>query len=258
MKKLFLLTFLVGQITFCNAQEMYVRVPDKFEFLDDENQYRLNELTAFLFEKYGYNVLYKENVPQDVDPCQILTADIDNNSGIFTSKVRLILQDCTQKTVFTSEQGKSREKDFKRSYHEALREAFKSLENFTPDTSGFSQSNIASEGKFDSQETRYEEKRQEERITPPEVVEETPEGKIYRNGDQLYELRKNSAGYILFREGDSEKFATLLKSGSGTNYIYTSENLQGNAFFESSGDLIVEYVDKNSGQLISVKYQLQD
>ena len=43
---------------------------------------------------------------------------------MMTSKVQFILTDCANKTVFTSEIGKSREKEFKKSYQEALRNAF--------------------------------------------------------------------------------------------------------------------------------------
>ncbi|MDX1762446.1 MAG: hypothetical protein R3218_09855, partial [Christiangramia sp.] len=41
----------------------YVRVPEKFEFLKHENQFEVNALAAFLLEKYGFEVIYKEEVP---------------------------------------------------------------------------------------------------------------------------------------------------------------------------------------------------
>ena len=258
MKKLLVIFFIIGQISFCSAQEFYVRVPDRFEFLDEENEYQLNALAAFLLEKHGFEVLYKKETPPGVDPCQVLTAAIDNKSNLFRSKVQLKLQDCTQNTVFTSEEGKSKEKDYKKGFHEAFREAFQSLKNFDLGQLTVSDVNAT---KIDRRVvpavTSVEEKDEVEDIVP-ETSEEKTNDKLFRNGNQLYELKSNSAGFALFKEGEDEKFATLLKSGSGTNYIYSSKNLQGNAFFEASGNLVVEYLDANSGQLISVKYELQD
>ena len=42
---------------------------------------------------------------------------------MMTSKLRLVLTDCANKEVFSSEVGKSREKEYKKSYQEALRNA---------------------------------------------------------------------------------------------------------------------------------------
>ena len=56
-------------------------------------------------------------------PCNLLKADVKNESNMMTSKLRLVLTDCANKEVFSSEVGKSREKEYKKSYQEALRNA---------------------------------------------------------------------------------------------------------------------------------------
>ncbi|CEN33147.1 conserved hypothetical protein [Capnocytophaga canimorsus] len=62
-------------------------------------------------------------------PCELLKASVSNSSGMFITKLTLKLTDCTGKEVFTSEiREKSKEKEFKRAYQQALREAF-SAEN---------------------------------------------------------------------------------------------------------------------------------
>ena len=103
-----------------------VIVPNRYTFQKEDNQYQLNALTKFLLEKQGFKAYMESEVPAELlqNPCDALRVDVKNQSNMMTSKVQFILTDCANKTVFTSEIGKSREKEFKKSYQEALRNAF--------------------------------------------------------------------------------------------------------------------------------------
>lgn len=254
--------FLVGFFFQGNAQQSqdfkYIRVPEKFDFLKEANKYQLNALTAFLFEKQDYVVLYKLPAPQGVDPCEILQAEVENNSNLFRSKVKVVLRDCDQQVVFSSKEGTSRKKDFKASYHEALREAFESLQDvriasLNPDESFEMQQNSsqtvgAGDKVYGSKDLKAAGKE----------PSSSADFSYFINGNARYELRKSDSGYLLFKEGEDQKFGTLTRSGGGQNFIYTSSNIQGNAYFNEVGDLIVEYVDANSDQLVSVRYRSLD
>lgn len=118
----------------CDAQSIneyqYVVIPRKFEFLKDENKYNLNTLTKMLFEKQGFKVFYEdENKPDDLalDRCKALYGNLVNDSGMLSTVLQISLKDCTGATVFLSEKGKSKEKEFHKAYYEALREASQSL-----------------------------------------------------------------------------------------------------------------------------------
>lgn len=102
-----------------------VIVPNKFAFLKSDNEYQLNILTKFLIEKQGFKAYMENEVPAELlnTPCNLLKADVKNESNMMTSKLRLVLTDCANKEVFSSEVGKSREKEYKKSYQEALRNA---------------------------------------------------------------------------------------------------------------------------------------
>ncbi|NJW53938.1 hypothetical protein [Salinimicrobium oceani] len=274
MKKIICLLFCFGITTTFLAQNLesyqYIKVPIKYEFLKQENQYQLNALTAFLFEKKGYQVLFREEIPTGIDPCNVLKADVKSDSGLFRSRLFFTLQNCKNEIVYTSETGVSAEKNFKASYHEALRSAFESFEKNAFDSS------IAQVPEKKSPVTT-EERAQEVIIDPvvsvkevealEETVEEIPTegevenvnttGKTFTNGSINYLLKSTPSGYELFKKGSEKKFASLLKSGGGKNFIYASENISGNAFFDTSGNLVVEYLDANSQQLISVIYKLQ-
>ena len=292
MRTLFFYVVLVfGLSSYVSAQEsgqyQYVQVPKEFSFLKHENQYQLNALTAFLFEKNGFKTIYEEQVPANVKPCELLKADVHSDSGLFRSKLYFTLKNCKDEVVFTSKTGVSREKDFEKSYHEALRKAFTSLENFNaevivdpvPVASENSQPAevivdpvpVSSEDDPDNSEVvvdlvvtseemeKAEEKSEDTAAEGASVKFEA--GNAFpqlENGGTSYRLKKTPAGFDLYREGQKQKFATLLKSGGGENYLYSSENISGNAFFDTQGNLLVEYLEPNSQQLVIVKYNRKD
>lgn len=109
----------------------YIIVPKKFDFLKEEDKYSVNSLTKFLFEKKGFTTIFNDGTyPSDliVNPCLALTAHVDEDSGLFTTKLIIELVDCHNKTVYSSGEGKSKEKDYQKAYHEALRGSFVSIE----------------------------------------------------------------------------------------------------------------------------------
>lgn len=123
MKRIILLaTIALLQVV---AVAQTVVVPNKFGFLKSDNEYQLNILTKFLIEKQGFKAYMENEVPSELlnTPCNLLKADVKNESNMMTSKLRLVLTDCANKEVFSSEVGKSREKEYKKSYQEALRNA---------------------------------------------------------------------------------------------------------------------------------------
>ena len=118
----------------------YVIVPNKFDFLKNKDQYQLNSLTQFLFNKYGLEALMEgEAYPEDLakNRCLAVRSDVINESSMFKTKLGVELKDCSDQLVYTSELGESREKDYAKAYMQALRAAFKSIEalnyNYEPE-----------------------------------------------------------------------------------------------------------------------------
>ena len=118
----------------------YVIVPDKFDAFKEADKYQLNSLTKFLFEKYGFQTLSEKTAyPSEVinNPCLAVTAKFNDHSSMFTTKVNVDLIDCYNKVVFSTDIGKSKIKEYKLSYHEALRNTFISIKelNYSYDSS---------------------------------------------------------------------------------------------------------------------------
>lgn len=134
MKKvLFLLLFLITCSSFSQLSNdyKYAIVPSKFEFLKDKDQYRLNTLTKLLMEKYGFVTYFDTDIlPAEVaeSNCNKVYVDVQNTGNLFSTKLIVVVKDCKNAVVFTSLEGKSREKEYQVAYNQALREAFSSFD----------------------------------------------------------------------------------------------------------------------------------
>lgn len=109
----------------------YVIVPKKYGFLKSDDQFQLNSLTKFLFNKYGFEAFLEgESYPDDLmkNRCLALTTDVIKDNAFLKTKLLVELKNCNGLTIYTTQAGESREKDFNRAYSEALRGAFKDLE----------------------------------------------------------------------------------------------------------------------------------
>jgi len=108
----------------------YVIVPERFSFSKEDNQYGLNVTTKLLLEQKGFEAFVgNKDLPQSVaaNKCNALTAEVTQNSGMFVTRVTLLLKDCMGNVIFKSKEGKSREKEFPVAYDQALKDAFSTL-----------------------------------------------------------------------------------------------------------------------------------
>jgi hypothetical protein len=106
-----------------------VIIPLKYDFLKSDNQYRLATLTKINLQKAGFVAFYSnEDIPSEYkDRCSLLAVDVKKESGFLITKLIVVLNDCFGKLVYQSEIGKSKEKEFEKSYSEALNAAFQSI-----------------------------------------------------------------------------------------------------------------------------------
>lgn len=123
---------LLGQQTNLDGYQ-YIIVADKFNFLKEVDQYQTSSLTKFLFEKKGFSVfLSNEKLPEALiqNRCLSLFASVKDESSMLTIKNIIEIKDCYDRIVYTSKIGKSKIKNYKRGYQEAIRNAYESMEDF--------------------------------------------------------------------------------------------------------------------------------
>lgn len=101
----------------------YIVVPMKFQFQKSPNQYRLSTNAKYFLTNNGFTVYYNDAVfPLDLakDKCTALYFDLEETSGYFMTKLTFTLKDCQNNIIYTSKVGKSKEKEYEKSYNEAL------------------------------------------------------------------------------------------------------------------------------------------
>jgi len=208
----------------------YVLVPDFYDFLKNEDQYQLNSLTKFLFNKYGFQAYIEgDNYPDGLLPkaCNILYADVINDSKFLTTVLRVSLSDCEGNIVYISGKGRSKEKDYKKSYHEALRKAFISIQElnyaYSPedDTEEVSKSPITTSIEDKADELKSKEK-------PSSVLSKTTkidtidkEITIYTSANSTYRIHQTASGFIVY-DGNEKIGSAKEETSTGKFLIQTT------------------------------------
>lgn len=103
----------------------YIVVPKRFEAFKSVNQHNTSVLVKYLLSQEGFNVVYDDAQPMELrtDPCLGVYTKLNNTSSLLATKVIIDLVDCENQLVYTSQEGKSKKKDYKEAYAEAIDEA---------------------------------------------------------------------------------------------------------------------------------------
>lgn len=200
---LFVLMLCIGSTHIARSQESisnysFIQVPENFSFLHSEDQYQLNSLTKFLFNKYGFNAYFPEELP-NVRKCDGVYAVVEGNPGFIYTRITVVVKDCYGAELFRSVEGKSKRKDYKGAYQEALRNAFTSFEGL-----GIKQKDVITSSTATTEEREIEEPVSEQDnnryIESRNVYVPTARFSNYNNNGKSFLLRKTTEGYSLYQE----------------------------------------------------------
>ncbi|WP_394747243.1 hypothetical protein [Spongiimicrobium salis] len=108
----------------------YIIVPKKFDNFKKENQHQSSTLIKYLLVQKGLPAIYDDALPKELrnNRCLALLASIDEVSSLFSTKLKIVFKDCNAQEVFVTEQGRSKKKEFKAAYTEAIGKAMASLD----------------------------------------------------------------------------------------------------------------------------------
>ncbi|MDC8001010.1 hypothetical protein POV26_08170 [Aequorivita todarodis] len=236
----------------------YVVVPEQFDFLNGRDQYQLNSMTKFYLEKNGFNAYMADSAP-NANRCDGLFANVEKLSTILGTKLQLVLKDCNDNEVYRGQEGKSKYKEYDKSYQDALRKAFNGMQVLhvkQKDVVLLKDNNTIT-----SNQTNKNPKEGVEPTTPRMSNGSgnlLPDAKFsnYSNSGKTYLLRKTAEGYSLYEESASAADGLLLKGkiivmNNVVKYMDTFGNVA-DAAFDPSGNLII----KENG--VSTVYKSED
>ncbi|NEV94770.1 hypothetical protein G3567_11505 [Psychroflexus sp. YR1-1] len=232
-----------------NAYE-HVIIPMKFDFQNETNEYQLNILARVLLQEEGFKVFMDtEERPLQFmgNTCEALFLEVEDTSGFLNISVIFRLKDCYDTVLFESEKGQTKLKDFKDGYQKALRLAFSSLadQNYRYDSS------LEKAGPRSVLATS-------EGLETSKMTERYPDKNLYKFGGQTFWLVKQVDGaYSLLMNEGSEHYAELEQADKGS-FIFNSDTINGAAFFDVEGNLQVEYMDQDLGEVQSITFRKID
>jgi len=247
MKKvLFLMLFLATSLGFAQSLNdyKYAIVPSKFEFLKEKDQFRLNTLTKLLMEKYGFVTYFDSDVlPSEVaeNNCNKVYVDVKSNGNLFVTKLTVVLKDCKNVVLFSSSEGKSREKELQVAYNQSMREAFSSFDNLEYKYNGM-------------QNVKKEEVSNFKMITKDSTLKLQENGIIIVENDlefqNLLVAEIIKLGYLLIDPATSAIVLKLYKTSNENVFIANSNSING-VVIKKGQEIFFEYYENK--QLISRK-----
>lgn len=242
MKKILSIIALLVLTSNVVAQDLnnykYALVPSKFSFSREKDEYRLNTLSKMFMQKYGFeSYLDSEILPSDFasDNCNKVYVDVIEDNSMMITKVKVVLKDCYNQVLFTSDEGKSRLKEYTAAYNQALREAFASFEKLNHQYNG----NVVSQKKESQVEAKVE-------VKPTNSVASNVGASLFaqpiNNGFQII----NAEPKVLYK---------IYKTSTKDFFIATKGTTQG-VFFSRNNEWFFEYYqnDKLFSEKVEVKF----
>lgn len=215
----------------------YVIVPIRYDFMKNDNEYRLNTITKYNLEKMGFQAFYNDiNLPKQIasNTCDALKVDVVKSGSFIWTNLTIVFKDCQNNIVYQSEIGKSKEKDFTKSYTEALEMAFASVYlqgyNYNPSAKKTEIDNVEEKLPF---ETKV--------VTQKVYSENTLKALAIPGGYNLVDKTEN----VIFK---------LTSSGKSDFYL-AQKGTQSGLVFQKGTDWFFEF--EQNGKLISEKIEIQ-
>lgn len=224
----------------------FVIVPEKFDFVDENDKYQLNSLTKFLFNKHGFNAFFDSNRP-NMKRCDGLYAEVEGKPAIIRTKVTVILKDCDGKEVYRSEVGTSKLKAYNKTYTAALRNAFVSIGALgvnQKEPTTFGENEAMKKEEQTSKEVIATEQNVDtiEPVEEKELIKTIAEEAIYTSNGANFILRNTKSGYALYEKlqsGDNLKGTLWIKDGKSFEFMDTAGN-KFPGYFDANENLIIE------------------
>lgn len=233
----------------------YVLIPQQFDFQKGKDQFQINTLLRHLFNNAGFNAIYDEEL-KGLPRCNGLFTDLVVDSNFLNTNTQILLKDCNNNVVYRSASGRSKEKDYKKSYHEAIRKSFESIEIL-----GVNQGDLESfRESFDKRDAALT-VNQVIVVKNESISKDLMKAKslvAYEFNGQKFYLEANEKEFVVYKKDknnqDFVEYGTLVETSRPGIYLFNKDGKSQLANFDEGGNLLIDEVD-NQGNPIQNKYQ---
>ena len=212
----------------------YVIIPTKYDFLKSNDQYQVNSLTKFLFNKYGFTAFMEdEEFPEDLrnNRCLALYADVAEHKAFLKTRLQIDLKDCNKKLIQFSKIGESREKEYAKVYNLALRDAFETFQNsnykYEPSQEILAKASPKKEAVNMNEKAEIERLKKELEVLkkeqkPVEIVEKTLALEDLKNNDTTVEQPEDKELQVLYAQPIENGFQIIDTTPKKVMVLYYS------------------------------------
>jgi len=234
----------------------YVLIPQQFEFQKAKDQFQVNTLLRHLFNTAGFNAIYDEEL-KGLPRCNGLFTDLDFDSSFLYTNIQIVLKDCNNNIVYRSAPGRSKEKDYKKSYHEAIRKSFESIEIMGVDQGDLKSFRESVEKRDAALSPIQTIPLKNETVSKDLMKSKSPKIFVF-NGEELFLEQKDNKDFLVYKKAknnqDFVEYGSLIETSRSGIYLFNKDGKSQLANFDDEGNLLIDAVD-NQGNLIQNKYQ---
>ena len=274
----FLFISLYGQYSINDYK--YVIVEKQFHFQTEPNQYDLNRMVKFQFEKLGFSVIVEgQGIPDDLKSnyCLALASEV-TAKGLLRTKARVTLKNCHGEDVFISGEGITKEKDLTRAFDVAIRKAFDSMQGlnyrYVPNEAVTSVGGNSAEVKkaeekieqLEAEIKELKEEKAESRESTSEKVEAVTETANIATNSTSEEVKEEDP-FSDFLKTEVAEGGYIVKDPSGQNVlfrliktkmqdVFLTSNNSGIVYKNDNGEWVREFEEdgKTKTEVLKIKF----
>ncbi len=219
----------------------YISLPAKFETFKED--FGLADLLTKTLRAKNYTVIPADKLQWPTEakanPCDVLMADILNDSGFLRNKVMLQFKDCNDK-VISSIKGASSIKEYKEGYQDALNRTFVSIATANP---------VAQTVKTSAHATVVDPTTSEaQAVTTSQVTSSNNTTVRFTNGKtELQKIQIDDRQFILVAQNSSSPFATFKATTKADVFRVKLQNGESTLGYYENGNIVVE-IPRSDGE----------
>lgn len=210
----------------------YISLPESFSTF--KQNFGLEEMLTKTLRSKNYVVIPADKLQWPADaqsnPCNVLMADVLNDSGFLRNKVMLQFKDCNDK-VITSAKGASNIKEYKEGYQDALKQTFVSISPANPVT----QVNSAAQPAI----------RENNASAQSGAPVETTSLRFSNGKLDLQKIQIDPSQFILVGNNSSSPFATFKATTKNDVFRVKLQNGESTLGYYENGNLVIEVPQAN-------------